>query len=229
MQYELLRSGESTERLVVYFSGWALGVSSVAHLGQPESADLLIVWDHRTAALDFDFSPYSQLYLVAWSMGVWSADRFFAERPDLRSKLIHGTALAGTGYPIEERYGIPEAGYLATLEALHTLPRKRFNRRMVGGKSHRALLAEIEGRTTEELAEELSSPYNYERERPHPVPKPHVRELWSEAWLAGHDLIVPLSSQQAYWSESGIPTRLFPDSMHYLLGGVTRWSELLGE
>ena len=88
-----------TDRLVLYFNGWALSPIAVEHLGLPEGQDLLLLWDYRTDALDFDFSPYREIRLVAWSMGIWAADRFFAKHEELRSRVVSGTALAGTGSP----------------------------------------------------------------------------------------------------------------------------------
>lgn len=87
-----------TDRLVLYFNGWALSPIAVEHLGLPEGQDLLLLWDYRTDALDFDFSPYREIRLVAWSMGIWAADRFFAKHEELRGRVVSGTALAGTGY-----------------------------------------------------------------------------------------------------------------------------------
>ena len=87
-------ASEPTDRLVLYFNGWALSPIAVEHLGLPEGQDLLLLWDYRTDALDFDFSPYREIRLVAWSMGIWAADRFFAKHEELRSRVVSGTALA---------------------------------------------------------------------------------------------------------------------------------------
>ena len=107
-----------SRRLILYFNGWALGPVAVEHLAGEQGYDLLILWDYRDDQLDFDFHPYRELRLVAWSMGVWAADRFFSEHPRLREHLISGTAVAGTGYPMDDVYGIPEAVYQATLGSI---------------------------------------------------------------------------------------------------------------
>ena len=104
-------SSAPSRRLILYFNGWALGPVAVEHLPREQGYDLLILWDYRDDQLDFDFHPYRELRLVAWSMGVWAADRFFSEHPRLRELLVSGTAVAGTGYPMDDVYGIPEAVY----------------------------------------------------------------------------------------------------------------------
>jgi len=135
-----------TDRLVLYFNGWALSPIAVEHLGLPEGQDLLLLWDYRTDALDFDFSPYREIRLVAWSMGIWAADRFFAKHEELRSRVVSGTALAGTGYQVDDAVGIPEAFFHKTLEGLTEENRERFDRHMLGGKTYRHLYEEVRQR-----------------------------------------------------------------------------------
>ena len=63
------------EHLIVYFAGWGTPLDAVAHLILPTDYDLLICYDYQDLKLDFDFSAYQQIRVVAWSMGVWVAER----------------------------------------------------------------------------------------------------------------------------------------------------------
>ena len=159
-----------TDRLVLYFNGWALSPIAVEHLGLPEGQDLLLLWDYRTDALDFDFSPYREIRLVAWSMGIWAADRFFAKHEELRSRVVSGTALAGTGYQVDDAVGIPEAFFHKTLEGLTEENRERFDRHMLGGKTYRHLYEEVRQRSTEALYDEFIRPFTVDRDQPRPLP-----------------------------------------------------------
>ena len=47
----------------------------MAHLILPTNHNLLICYDYQDLTLDFDFSAYQQIRVVAWSMGVWAAER----------------------------------------------------------------------------------------------------------------------------------------------------------
>ena len=158
-----------TDRLVLYFNGWALSPIAVEHLGLPEGQDLLLLWDYRTDALDFDFSPYREIRLVAWSMGIWAADRFFAKHEELRSRVVSGTALAGTGYQVDDAVGIPEAFFHKTLEGLTEENRERFDRHMLGGKTYRHLYEEVRQRSTEALYDEFIRPFTVDRDQPPPT------------------------------------------------------------
>ena len=170
-----------TDRLVLYFNGWALSPIAVEHLGLPEGQDLLLLWDYRTDALDFDFSPYREIRLVAWSMGIWAADRFFAKHEELRSRVVSGTALAGTGYQVDDAVGIPEAFFQKTLEGLTEENRERFDRHMLGGKTYRHLYEEVRQRSTKALYDEFVRPFTVDRDQPRPLPKPAAFGLWSKA------------------------------------------------
>lgn len=215
-----------SRRLILYFNGWALGPVAVEHLPREQDYDLLILWDYRDDQLDFDFHPYRELRLVAWSMGVWAADRFFSEHPRLREHLISGTAVAGTGYPMDDVYGIPEAVYQATLGSITEENRVRFDRRMLGGKTYRHLYEDVRERPTDVIYDELLRPYTIERDRPRPVPKPQAQGLWSHAFIGDDDRVIPPPSQEAYWREQGVPFTLIERGAHYLLSHFRHWHEL---
>ena len=76
----------------------------LAHLILPTDHDLLICYDYQDLKLDFDFSAYQQIRVVAWSMGVWVAERVL-QGITLQSV----TAVNGTGLPCNDSFGIPYA------------------------------------------------------------------------------------------------------------------------
>lgn len=226
MQLRFHPAPEPTRRLLLYLNGWALGPVAAEHLGQPAGRDLLLVWDYRTDDLPFDFSPYEEVVVVAWSMGIWATDRLMERLPDLRAKVSRAIALGGTGYPMDDRYGIPESAYLATLESITEANRPRFNRRMVGGKTYRHLHADIAARSTEAIRQELLRPYELTRSGERPVPKPLATGFWTKAFIGTDDRIVPPPSQAAYWQAHGVPIVIVDPGVHYLLASFTCWSDL---
>lgn len=227
MQQLFQSAPHPTRRLLLYLNGWALGPVAVAHLGQPKDRDLLILWDYREDALTFDFSPYEEIQIVAWSMGIWATDRLLERLPSLRDRITTATALGGTGYPMDDRYGIPETIYLATLESITEANRPRFNRQMVGGKTYRHLHADLSARSTEAIREELLRPYALTHASLRPVPKPAAQGVWTKAYIGTDDRVVPPASQRIYWKEQGVATEEIKDGVHYLLGYFSSWEELL--
>lgn len=217
---------EPTDRLVLYFNGWALGPIAVEHLGLPEGHDLLVLWDYRSDDFEFDFSPYREIRLVAWSMGIWAADRFFAAHEELRPRVISGTALGGTGYQVDEAVGIPEAFFRKTLEGLTEENRVRFDRHMLGGKTYRHLYEEVRLRSTAALYDEFVRPFTEDKDQPHLLPKPSAFGLWTRAFIGEDDRVVPPASQENYWRIQGVPFTYLPKTPHYLLTAFHCWEEL---
>ncbi len=101
------------EHLILYFAGWGMPPDAVNHLILPENHDLLICYDYQDLNLDFDFSAYRHIRLVAWSMGVWAAERALQG-----IRLKSATAVNGTGLPCDDNFGIPCAVFKGTLENL---------------------------------------------------------------------------------------------------------------
>ncbi|MDO4707235.1 MAG: DUF452 family protein [Porphyromonadaceae bacterium] len=222
MQHKLYLRGAEAERLILYFNGWAMTPEAVEHLNLPSGYDLLVLWDYRTLEWELDLSAYKRISLVAWSMGVWAVGRL---RSILQSlPLERAVAVCGTGYPMDDRWGIPTAVFEATLQSITEENRLRFNRRMCGGKSLRHLFEALAQRTTDEIRDELQAVYDSEQECVHTALDTRVID-WSLAHVGLEDRIIPASNQEAYWQMQGIPCRMH-QAPHYIFGQMTHWSEL---
>lgn len=221
MQHQLFAQHADAERLILFFNGWAMTPESVTHLSLPPGHDLAVVWDYRDDHLELDCSRYEGISLVAWSMGVWAADRLSAQLSQL--PLERGIALCGTGRPMDDLHGIPVEIFAGTLAGLNEANRKRFNRRMCGGKTYAHLLKALECRSTEEIRQELERVQTLElAEEQHSPASP----LWTKAWVAGEDRIFPAANQLRYWQGAGVETSYEAEAAHYLMGGKTCWQEL---
>ncbi len=225
MQYKITRVGNApSERAILFFNGWAMTPESVEHLALPEGYDLITLWDYRDLHLpaDLDLSAYERIDLVAWSMGVWAADRVVA---GLGLPLGHAVAVCGTGYPMSDAWGIPVAIFEGTLNGLTEANRTRFNRRMCGGRTYRHLFEALERRSTDEIRDELACVYRSESSRPQMLPLTPTAP-WTLALVGGDDRIIPADNQEAYWAGQGVAIRYDAEAVHYLLGQYSRWEEL---
>lgn len=224
MQYKLYQGNEASDRLILYFNGWAMTPEAVEHLALPRGWDLLIVWDYRSPDLAIDLTPYREIHLVAWSMGVWAADRFYTTRGKTLP-IVQAIAVCGTGYPMDDRWGIPRVIFEGTLNGLNEANRTRFNRRMCGGKTYRHLFDALQRRSTEEIREELELVYDHEQHEGHTCPKAESAP-WTLALVGREDKIVPSHNQEAYWAGQGVPMRIGETSAHYMLGEYSAWEDL---
>lgn len=215
-------------RLILYFSGWGMTPVAVEHLERPEGYDLLSLWYYAEGAetLDFDFSRYSELRIVAWSMGVWAVDSFVAAHPELRARIHSATAVAGTGYPMDDRLGIPQLPYEMMRGELREDNRQRFDRRFCGARSMRHLYEALHARTTAELQAEHDALYRLMRAEEHPSPKPSALGLWTRAYVGGDDRILPPAHQLRYWQGQGLEPQVIDEGVHYLFPLFTHWEQL---
>lgn len=201
--------------LVVYFAGWGTPISAVSHLRLPEDHDLLICYDYQDLQLDFDFSTYDQIHLVAWSMGVWVANQVMSAIP-----LVSAVAINGTGLPCHDQFGIPCDIFEGTLAGLNEENRIKFERRMCGDKQTFAYYQSLpEQRDLQEIHAELTALYDMIKV------KSSQSIQWTRAWIAEQDRIFPMTNQLAYWQSISVNTQLVKGA-HYWFLSCSHWADL---
>lgn len=95
---------------ILFFLGYAFRPDCLSHLNF-DGYDLTAVFDYNS--LDFDvknFSPRKNI-LIAWSMGVWAANRVLKDFP-----LERAIAINGTPFGIDEAFGIPPETFKKSID-----------------------------------------------------------------------------------------------------------------
>ncbi|WP_373742144.1 DUF452 family protein [Neisseria sp.] len=205
-----------TRTLLVYFAGWGTPFSAVGHLRPPENASLLLCGSYRSLKLDFDFGAYREIRMVAWSMGVWVAERAMQGVP-----LVSATAVNGTPMPKHDRFGIPAAVFEATLEHLDDAGRLKFEQRMCGGKAGWERYRALDGhRTLPEIRDELAflNDAVSQDERSGLI-------RWTHAFTGSRDRIFSAENQTAYW-QNRCPQTVVGGGSHNLFPHWGAWAEL---
>ncbi|ATD66033.1 DUF452 family protein [Neisseria weixii] len=207
-----LISQPNADTLLVYFAGWGTP-DSVAEAMAP-AADVLLCSDYRDTVLNFDFSRYRRIGVLAWSMGVW-----VAERAMQGVKVDWAAAVNGTGFPYDDQFGIPCAVFDQTLARFDERNRAKFEQRMCADADSLAHYRRLDGhRSQQSLHDELSFLHQA-------VQADHHTDLliWHEAWIGARDRIIPAANQSAYW-QSRCPVIEF-DGGHYPYTHWPRWNE----
>ena len=63
------------KHLLLFFAGWGMDETPFLTI-HPTDKDWMICYDYRSLAFDTDLlETYSQITLIAWSMGVWAASQ----------------------------------------------------------------------------------------------------------------------------------------------------------
>lgn len=191
-------------KLLLFFAGW--GIDEKLFLTyRPKNYDLMVVYDFST--LDFDenqLSGYSEIKIIAWSMGVWAASQVLKNSS---YPITASIAINGTHFPVNDEKGIPTKIYNGTLENLSEITLLKFQRRMCGtadvlsrflDKKPKLNIADLrnELRSIGQLSSSLSpSPFK-----------------WDKVYISSNDLIFPVQHQQKAWEHVNF---ILIDSAHY--------------
>lgn len=144
------------KHLLLFFAGWGMDETPFLQI-HPADKDWMICYDYRS--LEFDTSllqDYSQITLIAWSMGVWAASQVMKQHPSL--PVSQSIAVNGTLYPIHETKGIIPTIFEGTLQGLNEESLQKFQRRMCGSMAdYKDFLIRAPRRSVDELKEELAA------------------------------------------------------------------------
>lgn len=147
---------KNQKHLLLFFAGWGMDEHPFTQL-HPDGCDWMICYDYRS--LDFDkalVDGYSEITLIAWSMGVWAASQMMRQYPEL--PVVQSIAINGTLYPIDETKGIAPSIFEGTLQGLNVQTLQKFQRRMCGSAAeYQSFLLAAPQRSVEELKEELAA------------------------------------------------------------------------
>ena len=202
------------KHLIVYFAGWGTPLDAVAHLILPTNHNLLICYNYQDLTLDFDFSAYQQIRVVAWSMGVWVAERVLQG-----ITLQSATAVNGTGLPCDDGFGIPYAIFKGTLDNLTENTRSKFERRICGDKVSFERYQQFSARSFNEIHRELIALFAM-------IQQDKRTDLihWTNAWISSRDKIFMPANQHQYWASRCAVQEI--EGEHYVFSRFTHWSAL---
>ncbi len=183
-----MRRGQN-DRLVLFVLGWAADYRVVEHIGLP-GCDVLAVYDYGGGlddGLAEKIAGYGDVRLLAWSFGVWVAERLLAG-----VELTRAVALNGTPVPVDALYGIEPRRMAVTLRGLKAGGMEAFDRRAYGEHFDR-LRPVLSPRPQERNIAELE--YLVEASA-----AGHAASLrWDKAIVGSEDLIFPPENMVRYW------------------------------
>lgn len=188
MEFHWLRRGQN-DRLVLFVLGWAADYRVVEHIGLP-GCDVLAVYDYGGGlddGLAEKIAGYGDVRLLAWSFGVWVAERLLAG-----VELTRAVALNGTPVPVDALYGIEPRRMAVTLRGLKAGGMEAFDRRAYGEHFDR-LRPVLSPRPQERNIAELE--YLVEASA-----AGHAASLrWDKTIVGSEDLIFPPENMVRYW------------------------------
>ena len=198
-----LVSDTGSERLILFFAGWAMDCNPFKSLRRP-GYDVMVVWDYTT--MDFpvvNLDRYSEICVVAWSLGVVAADLIGKVIVDKVTRCI---AINGTLKPVDDIIGIPERVFAGTLANLDTRNLSKFYRRICNSKDrYNQFSCNIPQRDLADITAELKAFYPEIIEAPGNL-------NWDLAIISQADSIFPPENMVKAWKN--VPTVLI-DQPHF--------------
>ena len=197
----------SQKQLLLFFAGWGMDETPFLHI-QPAGCDWMICYDYRS--LEFDttlMQAYSEITLIAWSMGVWAASQIMKQHPSL--PVSQSIAINGTLYPIHATKGIMPSVFEGTLQGLNEQTLQKFQRRMCGSTAeYKVFQAVAPQRPADELKEELAAIQQQYLSLP---PSDFV---WQKAIIGKNDRIFPPDNQRLAWKNK-VDILEYSEAGHY--------------
>ena len=218
MNTKLIKYNSSNTQCILFFNGWGMDSNAIHHL-ETTGFDVFEFHDYATLELpNIDLQKYSNIYLVAWSMGVWASKKVFTNSSIQFTKTI---AINGTEMPMHNTYGIVNDVFTGTLENWNDTVRTKFNIRMCGGRSAFQLLQKnMSLRSIENQKQELQIIYNAICNGE--VPSKFV---WNSALIGEQDSIFTPENQKKYWlGKTNWFTLPFP---HYPFERFNSWKQII--
>jgi len=215
MKHKFLHKNNNTN-LILFFNGWGMDESIVSHLNS-EDFDVCIFQHYDSNfELDLEFGLYENIYLIAFSMGVWAAANALQKKSQ---KFDAKIAINGTMLPINDENGIPVSIFKGTIDHFSERNKHKFDRRMMDSKENFENFKRLKSeRTLEDQLEELKLIYQ----------EALASELdfsYDKAIIGEQDLIFPTKNQMYFWNNKA-PIQTF-DSAHFPFFKFKSWAEIV--
>ena len=202
------------EDLIVFFAGWGCDYNQFVNLY--DRKNVLILYDYQNLRLDFDFSAYKNIDVLAYSAGVFVAAVLSDKIPGVKRKI----ALCGNPYLFDEKLGL-SAATVAALKAITLDNYLEFRRKyMVYSQDEYEKYNELQSlRTIESCQSELES-----LQKMYQQSADTIRPEFDKAIIAENDLLFNPAAQKEFYQEK---LRIIPHARHHVFFKFTSFANIL--
>jgi len=208
---------ESNPKCILFFNGWGMDENAVKHLDS-SGYDICMFNNYiNLEGMTAEYKGYDEIYVIAWSLGVWAASRVLKETG---VKAVRKIAINGTELPVDDEFGIPEEVFLGTLTGWDERNRDKFNLRMMGGReSLRKFSSMLPERDPGDQKDELSSIFIKAGE------KRNSFLDWDAAVIGKGDMIFTARNQKKWWN--GKARIIEKDMPHFPFTLFRSWKSII--
>ena len=205
---------KNSDTLIIFFAGWGCDENQFTNLHDNE--DVLILYDYQNLDLNFDFSPYRRIDLIAYSAGVFIASIMQDKIPNLRQKI----AVCGNPYLMDEKLGLSAA----TIEIFKTIDLDNFlefrRQYMVDNEGEFQKYNNLQSlRSLESCQNELTCLQKIYQEH-----KDEINPNFDLALMAEKDVLFKLKRQKEFYQDK---LRIIPHARHHVFFKFTSFADIL--
>ncbi len=212
MTVRLLHRAENG-KLLLFFNGWSMDDTLFEGWENP-GFNVMTVHDYTAPEALPDLSPYTELHLAAWSLGVRIAAELLAGAP---YRFESAAAFNGTLRPVDPEYGIEPAVFSGTVANWgDERARARFYRRLAGTAEFR-----LPQRSPESQQAELAALEKHILSAPVPA------NVFKTARIGGRDRIIPAAAQRSFWSGEAVSIIEESEAPHFPFRNIHSFEELI--
>lgn len=199
----------ASETVTLWFLGWGFDDGVAKHI--ETAGDTILLWDYTDLNHNLRLDRWGRIEVVAWSMGVWAAERLIADGAiPLPSR---ATAICGTPMPCDAAMGIGCKAVEMTADNWGETNRAKFARKMALSAEQAATIAPLLARRT---AADQQAELRSIAEAQKGDPPTHM--TWDEAIVGLRDRIFPPAAQRLWWDAHAKSVREM-DIPHWPFGG----------
>jgi biotin synthesis protein BioG len=208
---------QKNENCILFFNGWGMDENIVSNL-KSYNFDICMIYDfNKLEKIENKFNQYKNLYVIAWSLGVYCAS-VVLQKSQLRIK--KAIAINGTIKAIDNEEGIAKSIFERTLQTCNPTNKRKFDMRCFGGtKKYLESKKHHTKRTIENQINELDFIYSFYTE--------DNTDQWdfNVAIIGEKDLIFNYKNQLNHWKTRAKTVQL--QSSHYLFDCFESWDEII--
>lgn len=211
---------KNSQYCILFMSGWGCDYHPFLSIPSNEY-DVLMCYDYKNTHIPSEleklFGDYSRVYLVAWSLGVWSSNHLLYHWKDQFFKTL---AINGTLYPINDNMGIPPTIFQGTIDNFDLRGRDKFFMRMCGS---RLLFKQFQSNAPQrELTDQKEELISLQQSI---VSHPSHHNLFQRAVIGQEDRIFPPANMKQAWdTEAQVITLEVP---HFCFYHYNSWDSIV--
>ncbi len=202
---------KNSDSLLLFFTGWGCDEYEFEHL--EANSDVLILYDYLDLNLDFDFSKYKEINLIAFSAGVFAASVF-----DYNFKLNKKIAISGNPYLFDEHFGLSNE----IQDVLYNITEdnaEAFARNYLVKTDKEWNNFHISKRTLESCREEFDSLKALYRTN-----KQNIKDIFDIAIAGEEDSIFNVSAQKEFYGER---LKVIKNARHNIFFRINSYRQIL--